>query len=286
MRAERALAAEQARRAAEAKLSEEVAARKAAEAALEEMQAVLRARTSNEDEAEECEEDGEAALAARDDPTAVHAGTFATVEKFARWLERHGVDTSSWGQSKAKSVADLLAELEAMESTLEVRADGSVARVLSVVNVVVRNANSRLRHLACYESTTADGRVRARKRGKQLPSHKMTAGEAAGPAAVRCLVEELGGMIDERDVSIIEGSLIVWDTLDLSRSYPGLACKYRLHQVEATASRLPSTRFDSAKGAQAKQCFRCARDRGRSHRAHTHLLSLHVHVHVHVYVYV
>jgi hypothetical protein len=109
-------------------------------------------------------------------PAGVCSGTFSSSEQLARWLQRHGVDTSCWGREKAKSVADLRKEIEAVESTLEV-VDGCVARVLSVINVVVRNNNNRERHLACIQQTYADGRVRERKRGKQFPSVKMIAGE-------------------------------------------------------------------------------------------------------------
>jgi hypothetical protein len=56
-------------------------------------------------------------------------------------------------------------------------------------------------------------------------------------------------MVQRRDIKVIEGSLTVSELLDESRSYPGLATKYLLHQVEAAVSGLPPHGFDSAKGA-------------------------------------
>ena len=48
------------------------------------------------------------------------AGSLTTEEQLDRWLRDRNAETSAWGRDKAKSVRDLLEEIEARESTLEV----------------------------------------------------------------------------------------------------------------------------------------------------------------------
>ena len=45
--------------------------------------------------------------------TTVTRGTFPLVEQLTTWLNDHGVDTTPWGQGKAKRVEQLYKEIEA-----------------------------------------------------------------------------------------------------------------------------------------------------------------------------
>ena len=57
--------------------------------------------------------------------------------------------------------------------------DGRVVRRLSVVKVVVRQPGKLNRHLACYQQTMDDGRMRERN---LLPSEKLIVGETPAKA--------------------------------------------------------------------------------------------------------
>jgi hypothetical protein len=128
------------------------------------------------------------------------------VDQLTAWLSANGVDTSSWGGGKAKSVDDLKKEIEAVETTLRVM-DGRAFRCVSVVKVVVRQSGrSRPRYLMCQQQTMADGRVRERN---LLPSCRIHEDEAVAKAAVRCLVEELGGVVQRKDIAVQKDSLMV-----------------------------------------------------------------------------
>ena len=92
------------------------------------------------------------------------------------WLEDAKVDTSGWGRNGTKRVCDLLAEVEARETTL-IKIDGEVRRCLDVVKVVVRHPEEELagHHLVCTRQRMASGKMR--RRNNLMPSEKMLAGE-------------------------------------------------------------------------------------------------------------
>ena len=46
------------------------------------------------------------------EPTTVTKGTFANSEEFEAYMNRHGIDTSMYGQGKAKTVLKLFKEVE------------------------------------------------------------------------------------------------------------------------------------------------------------------------------
>lgn len=180
--------------------------------------------------------------------TTVTTGTFANVEQLRAFLDSYGIDTSVWGQGKAKRVDQLYSEVEQkvitcrgkiiilrppkfsisqratraprtrhlscvcalppQESTLQV-IGGKVYRCLTVCKVVVRQPGRMSRYLACFQQTMDDGRVRERN---VLPSEKLFAGEVASKAVERCLAEELGSLIKPADVDVLEDSLVVRHT--------------------------------------------------------------------------
>ena len=47
-------------------------------------------------------------------------GKFSSADAVKTWLESRGVDTSTWGVGKAKTLESLLEEIEGKESTLQV----------------------------------------------------------------------------------------------------------------------------------------------------------------------
>ena len=113
--------------------------------------------------------------------------------------------------------------------------------------VVVRPPGNMKRYLACFQQTMDDGRVRERN---QLPSEKLFAGEVAGKAVARCLMEELGDLVTDADVEVLEESLVEWVEIIESPSFPNLTTQYRLQQMAAIVRSLPSTTFISVEGTK------------------------------------
>lgn len=69
---------------------------------------------------------------------------FADAAELAAWLGEHNVDTSVYGRGSAKTVEDLLGEIEAGETRLEVVASAAAAggragarRIVEVLNVYI-----------------------------------------------------------------------------------------------------------------------------------------------------
>ena len=144
------------------------------------------------------------------------------------WLTQVGVDTSGWGQSGAKRVSNLVDELRAKESTLQLLHPGKAFRCLSVVKLVLRQPGLTSKHLACYSQRMADGRVRSRN---VLPSEKLIAGEVPTHAALRGVKEEMGGLVtDLSAVDLLLDTHLSWDEIIESPSFPSLTTMYTLHQ--------------------------------------------------------
>ena len=159
--------------------------------------------------------------------TAVHSET-----DLAAWLAANGIDTAVWGREGAKTVADLWEELRQGESTLE---EDPPQRAVTVVQVTVRREDAELLELA---QELRDRQIRARNRP---PSEKMKAGEEPRPAALRCLLEELGlatESVDSLSLSA-EPQVIIAD----SPSYPGLTTRFTIYSAEAEVRGLPATDF-------------------------------------------
>eukprot|EP00966_Prymnesium_polylepis_P080236 1859115-Prymnesium_polylepis.1 len=138
--------------------------------------------------------------------TTVVKGTFKAEEELREWMEAHGVDTSGYGQGKAKKIKDLAKEIERRESTLQLLGE-KVYRCLAVVKIVARQKSKMHRHLACYAQTMADGRRRDRN---ILPSEKMFDGEVPHTAAMRAVIEEFSSVgADESNSYLDPDSLLV-----------------------------------------------------------------------------
>ena len=191
--------------------------------------------------------------------TTVGHDTFSSGAQLSAWLNESGVSTSGWGINGAKSAADLLQELRGNESTLIRQVfrrvggesgveliGGKAFRRLRVMKIILRPCEGATRHLACYQQKMADGQVRKRN---VLLSEKMIANEDPLPAAVRGVIEELGTFnLDRSTVQVKADSLLVWDELIDSPSYPSLTTQYTLHQVEVIVPGLPNEPFSTTEG--------------------------------------
>ena len=170
------------------------------------------------------EQDDEAAAS----PTTIVHDTLATADELNSWLTAHGVDTASWGVGKAKTISHLLDEVVSKESTLQLLA-GQVFRCLTVVKMVICHPTGAPRHLVHARQKMADGRVRERN---VLPSEKMVAGEEAKHAAVRGVLEEMGEyVLAQQLIKVDPETLLVWNEIVDSPSYPSLTTQYTLYQV-------------------------------------------------------
>lgn len=150
----------------------------------------------------------------------------------AAWLARHGIDTASWGQAPAKSVGDLWREIQAGETTLQ---DNPPRRLVTVVQVLVRRGDLVLLEL---EQELRGGQIRRRHRP---PSEKLKPNEDVLPAALRCLLEEVGLPAEQVERLRVAAAPAVTETD--SPSYPGLMTRYRLVTVETEAAGLPESDF-------------------------------------------
>eukprot|EP00966_Prymnesium_polylepis_P291776 6738794-Prymnesium_polylepis.1 len=193
----------------------------------------------------------------------VKSGTFTDSEELAKWLKWRGVDTSRWGQDMAKSVKSLFQEVESKNSVL-LYENGQVFRILKVLKVVVRQSASSRCHLVCYQQKMNDGRMRERN---VLPSMKVKDSDSPEHAVHRAIKKEFGSqrflhkekaaVVDEeappaaqskwkpvkasaaaaaaaeRDVSVVNNSLVAWEEIIDSPSYPSLSTQYTLMQMTA-----------------------------------------------------
>ncbi|KOO25494.1 hypothetical protein Ctob_002803 [Chrysochromulina tobinii] len=162
------------------------------------------------------------------------AGSFETADELEAKLFEMGVDVASWGDGKAKTCKALFTELELGESVLRyTESDGVVLREVRVVKVRIQRPDAPNESLVEARQIFADGRERAR--GTPL-SEKVLLWEGPVAAARRGVLEELGPALGPRASSILidDASLTAWEeTRQSSSSYPTLATRYLLHQVDA-----------------------------------------------------
>lgn len=147
-------------------------------------------------------------------------------------LAARGVPVELWGVGQAKTVAHLLAEVEAGETLLHDLADGRLLRIVSVVDIIV---TYRGRRLVEDHQRFADGRVRRRNIPASL-MEKVTPGENPLRAARRALAEELG--INDRALAFTGHRKAQHSTM--SPSYPGIATSYTTDTFDAE---LPTRHF-------------------------------------------
>jgi hypothetical protein len=148
------------------------------------------------------------------------------------WLAEHGIETDTWRQGEAKGVKNLWHELVVGESRL---VDDPARRLVDIVQVIVHRERLKLVEV---EQEFGDGRRRTRN---LPPSDKIHPDEDYATAAVRCLREEVG--IDEKDVTLVEGTYSRKQRMVDSRSYPGLPTRYTFHTVQALVKGLPDNDF-------------------------------------------
>ena len=150
--------------------------------------------------------------------TEIFLGT--TLEELRTWLERHHVDTKSFGVGRAKSVDALLKEITEGESVLESQscAHGRAIRKVSVVNV--RILNERGQELIEKQQILPSGIIRDRQ---QPLGEKCLPDEAWVDAAKRGILEELGSVLPPDPViQIDESTYVCEEERKESQSYPGL----------------------------------------------------------------
>lgn len=158
------------------------------------------------------------------------------VEDLAVWLAIHGMDVTTFGEGVAKSVAELLDEIQNGESTLQV-VDGRPLRIVRVLNLLVCNSKGEV--LVEEKQVRPDGTVR--QRGLPL-SEKLMAEESWRRAVDRAVAEELGSMLPNKPkVTIREDTYQEVVEVSESVSYPGLLTQYQCHQVEVVVEGLPET---------------------------------------------
>lgn len=164
-----------------------------------------------------------------------------TLVQLKKWLDTRGIDISQWGSADAKTVADLLCELQDGESTLS--SDPPVRRVQVVEVLIYRDDQL----LVEREQHFSDGRVRTRNRP---PSEKMLPDEDPTAAARRCLVEELG--VSSAAITFRPQEIPQRIVRTDSESYPNLLSEYHFFTVVASVEGLPHTTFTTPNVAHAK----------------------------------
>jgi hypothetical protein len=132
-------------------------------------------------------------------------------------LNEYGIETKRWGLGRTKTLADLYKEIIAGETVLDLT-DGKIVRHLHVVGITVTCGNFLLKE---DRQVFTNGRVRNRELTVSC-AEKMINGETPKESAIRCLKEELGIDVNERDLV----AKVHFETEDDSHSYPGLKSIY------------------------------------------------------------
>lgn len=183
----------------------------------------------------------ESAARLRDFVDMVAASTPSELELLVGRLIDAGIDLSFWGIEKAKSVSDLLTEIEAGETVLMTE-KGQLLRVTSVAAIEVRYTDPSGKEYRLVEAEQVWHDGSGRRRIRQLPqslSEKMTGPEKNHPLAtiIRGIGEELKVIISEENV----GPITVAAPIKPTDTYPGLLCQY---QVYSCTVRIPATSFN------------------------------------------
>jgi hypothetical protein len=153
------------------------------------------------------------------------------IEILSKHLERFGVDTSTWGLGKAKTVEHLLDEINNQESNLFINDSGELIRKIEVACsfVFYKSDDGRLFRLKEDRQVFNGGRERRRDSSGQAVFEKMKSDENPTEAIIRGMREELGvdGVIDVTELGQD-------DQLRGSNSYPGLVTMCTFHVFETT----------------------------------------------------
>ncbi len=137
-----------------------------------------------------------------------------------------GIDISSWGTGRAKTLVHLQNEIESGEIILVTGKNGELLRKVAIggADIYYQSPNGKKYHLKEDRQVFKDGRER-RRNLEQAVSEKMKLGEDPRIAIIRGIQEELG----------IRGEInLVATGTDkqkiTSPSYPGLESQYILHK--------------------------------------------------------
>jgi hypothetical protein len=156
-------------------------------------------------------------------------------EKFrvTQLLKKHGVDTSTWGSGKAKTVEHLMSEIMSGESQLVETEGGELLRVLEIADGIITftDGSGVVYKLTEDRQEFKDGRVRKRDHLKDISlAEKVAPGEDPKDALVRGIDEELGitGEIQ------INGEPTLEEKQVESPSFPGLNTQYKVHKFNLT----------------------------------------------------
>lgn len=137
-------------------------------------------------------------------------------------LQKSDIPLDSWGIQKAKSVSNLLEELQRGECYLRIDANG-VTRTTEIVKMHITDPSRPERgKLFVASQTLSDGRVRERN---EMPAGKIKGKESPDEGFRREMEEEL--QLPPEDWT--SQSSQTTRELRPSPSYPGLPCVYLVH---------------------------------------------------------
>lgn len=157
-----------------------------------------------------------------------------TSDELNNFLQTHRIPIEQWGMGEAKSVQDLLLEIERGETTF-VEMQGELFRHVKVLNLAIIHVADDGMIYRLYEDHQkfSDGRIRTRKRmlGTAV-SEKMLIHEEPEQALQRALKEEL----QINSLYGIDTMQTVTETKE-SSSYPGLKTKYDFYVGTVTLSK-------------------------------------------------
>ena len=154
---------------------------------------------------------------------------FAT-DALQKQLVDAGIDTSSWGTGKAKTLEHLQREIESGETILIIRETGKLLRRIVVVgaDIYYQSPDGKKYRLKEDRQVFKDGRERRRDLG-QAVSEKMKPDEDPKDAMIRGIQEELG---ISSEIALTETGTDVQQAT--SPSYPGLESEYIRHKFQTT----------------------------------------------------
>ena len=157
---------------------------------------------------------------------------FVNERDLENWLIRHGIELNQWGYYHAKSVSNLMKEIQEGDCIIQ---HDPLLRIIHVVQVLIFKDKWILTEL---EQELSD--LRQRKRNIP-PSEKMKPDENCLLAAKRCLEEEL--QITEDRITLLSKDCKPVIRYRYSKSYPGLRSKYYVYRVHAQVNGLPEDNF-------------------------------------------
>lgn len=149
-----------------------------------------------------------------------------TKEKLESFLRTNNIPLGEWGKGDAKTVDDLLKEVQASESVLSLRGTKVIREVTSLLLDIYYKEGSDVWRLVEEKQVFADGRTRVRS-GSISMGEKMTADENSEAAIHRGLEEELGisGL-----QSVIERPMVREELP--STTYPGIVSRHTRHRYD------------------------------------------------------